>query len=100
MTPSAKKLLSVWSRLVCLNIYYFSLPKYSRKFYAGIFDEATKEQMSKPRCGNSDTGNTRPVRYAATSGWGRTHVTWNVVNYTQDLTTEQVDDAIRDALKV
>lgn len=61
--------------------------------------------MSEPRCGNPDkyqgeeeSGRVR--RFAATSGWGRPDITWNIVNYTQDLPKKQVDDSLESAFKV
>ncbi len=72
--------------------------------FQGEFDDNTLALLNRPRCGNPDKYTDEPYfrgrRYAATSGWGRAKITWNAVNYTEDLTTEQVDEALTEAFKV
>nr|XP_004661959.2 stromelysin-1 [Jaculus jaculus] len=64
----------------------------------GKLDSGTMEVMRKPRCGVPDIGhfNTFP----GTPKWGKTQLTYRIVNYTPDLSREAVDAAIGKALRV
>ncbi|NWU66563.1 MMP7 protein, partial [Pterocles burchelli] len=64
----------------------------------GKLNAETEETMKKPRCGVPDIAG-----YSTFPGnprWGKTHLTYKIVNYTPDLPQKKVDDAIRRAFKV
>ncbi|XP_066556191.1 uncharacterized protein LOC136747142 [Amia ocellicauda] len=76
--------------------------KEMQKFFhlkvTGKLDSETIEVMKKPRCGVSDV-----ARYSAfenNAKWSTTPVTYRIVNYTPDLSTQDVDRAIDQALKL
>jgi hypothetical protein len=69
---------------------------------SGVLDQATVQEMAKPRCGVPDW----PYRSGATdfaaqgSRWTNEHVTFGFQNYTADLTQAQIRVAIRAALNL
>ncbi|XP_054448522.1 stromelysin-1-like [Pteronotus mesoamericanus] len=64
----------------------------------GKLDPDTLEVMHKPRCGVPDVGGF--TTFPGMPKWGKTHLTYRIVNYTLDLPREAVDSAIEKALKV
>ncbi|XP_072192957.1 matrix metalloproteinase-27-like [Excalfactoria chinensis] len=59
-------------------------------------DTETLEMMKKPRCGVPDVG-----LYGVTlPGWKKNNLTYRTVNYTPDMSKEDVDKAIQKAFKV
>jgi len=71
----------------------------------GVYDDATKRQMRKPRCGNTDknvlTGRRRRRRYVlAGSRWGTTDITYKIVRFSPDLSQQQQESEIERAFKV
>ncbi|XP_064265496.1 matrix metalloproteinase-18-like [Passer domesticus] len=76
--------------------------KEMQKFFhltvTGKLDKETEEIMTMPRCGMPDEGGhqTSPE----TRKWEKTHLTYKILSYTQDLPRKKVDDAIRRALMV
>ncbi|XP_038059752.1 72 kDa type IV collagenase-like [Patiria miniata] len=80
----------------------------------GIIDEATSECLNRPRCGNPDfvTGQRvrrhsggRKRRYyipAEADSWSpqSTHITYDIVVYSDDLPPSVIDDSIRRAFEV
>ncbi|XP_058400495.1 stromelysin-1 [Diceros bicornis minor] len=64
----------------------------------GKLDSDTVEVMLKPRCGVPDVG--QFSTFPGTPKWGKTHLTYRIVNYTQDLPRDAVDSDIEKALKV
>ncbi|XP_037697164.1 stromelysin-2-like [Choloepus didactylus] len=64
----------------------------------GKLDSNTLEVMAKPRCGVPDVGQFTTFR--GSPKWGKTHLTYRIVKYTQDLPRNAVDSAIEKALKV
>ncbi|XP_008563739.1 PREDICTED: stromelysin-1-like, partial [Galeopterus variegatus] len=64
----------------------------------GKLDSSTLEVMHKPRCGFPDVGYFST--FPGTPKWMKTHLTYRIVNYTQDLPKDDVDSAMEKALKV
>lgn len=64
----------------------------------GQLDADTLETMSKPRCGVPDVGHFST--FPGSPKWGKTHLTYRIVNYTLDLSKDAVDSAIENALRV
>ncbi|XP_004626287.1 stromelysin-2 [Octodon degus] len=64
----------------------------------GKLDLDTLEMMRKPRCGVPDVGQFHD--FLGTPKWRKNHLTYRIVNYTQDLPREAVDSAIEKALRV
>uniref|UniRef100_A0A8D0L7N4 Peptidase metallopeptidase domain-containing protein n=1 Tax=Sphenodon punctatus TaxID=8508 RepID=A0A8D0L7N4_SPHPU len=64
----------------------------------GQLDSETLEMMKQPRCGVPDVAeyNFFPRKIK----WPRYSLTYRVINYTPDLTVEEVDQAIQEAFKV
>ncbi|OCT96146.1 collagenase 3 [Xenopus laevis] len=64
----------------------------------GKLNEDTLDIMKQPRCGVPDVGqyNFFPRKLK----WPRNNLTYRIVNYTPDLSTSEVDRAIKKALKV
>ncbi|NXH17421.1 MMP27 protein, partial [Bucco capensis] len=62
----------------------------------GKADTETLEMMKKPRCGVPDVG-----LYGVTlPGWRKSQLTYRTVNYTPDMSKEEVDKAIQKAFDV
>ncbi|NWT35444.1 MMP3 protein, partial [Cardinalis cardinalis] len=76
--------------------------KEMQKFFhltvTGKLDKETEGILTMPRCGMPDTGE-YPTS-AGTRKWEKTHLTYKILSYTQDLPKWKVDDAIRRALMV
>nr|XP_015196688.1 PREDICTED: matrilysin-like [Lepisosteus oculatus] len=64
----------------------------------GSLDAETMEVMKKPRCGVPDVA--RYQVFSDRAKWTVNPVSYRIVNYTPDLTTQEVDNAIDAALKV
>ncbi|XP_006833838.1 PREDICTED: stromelysin-1 [Chrysochloris asiatica] len=64
----------------------------------GKLDSNTLEVMHKPRCGVPDVGHFST--FPGSPKWRKTHLTYRIVEYTQDLSRDAVDSAIEKALKV
>ncbi|KAM7031174.1 matrilysin-like [Passerculus sandwichensis] len=75
--------------------------KEMQKFFhltvTGKLDTETEEIMTMPRCGMPDT---KYPTSAGTPRWKKTHLTYKILSYTQDLPRRKVEDAIRRALMV
>ncbi|XP_063161920.1 matrix metalloproteinase-27-like [Candoia aspera] len=62
----------------------------------GKIDAQTLEVMQQPRCGVPDIG-----QYVlALPGWGKTKLTYRIVNYTPDMSRADVDASIKKAFEV
>ncbi|EPY79969.1 matrix metallopeptidase 3 (stromelysin 1, progelatinase) [Camelus ferus] len=61
-------------------------------------DSDTLEVVLKPRCGVPDIGHFST--FPGMPKWGKTHLTYRIVNYTLDLPRDAVDSTIKKALKV
>ncbi|XP_033628063.1 matrix metalloproteinase-24-like [Asterias rubens] len=71
----------------------------------GVLDQSTSSLMELPRCGlpdiMPDEDGTRKRRYAHTGAkWDRREITWKIRNYSPDLTTSEIIDALRNALQI
>ncbi|KFO25633.1 Stromelysin-2 [Fukomys damarensis] len=64
----------------------------------GKLDSNTLEVIRKPRCGVPDVG--QFSTFPGMPKWRKNHLTYRIVNYTQDLPRAAVDSAIKKALKV
>ncbi|XP_051011711.1 stromelysin-2 isoform X2 [Acomys russatus] len=64
----------------------------------GKLDSSTMDLMHKPRCGVPDVGGF--TTFPGSPKWRKNHITYRIVNYTQDLPRESVDSAIERALRV
>ncbi|KAG7516007.1 macrophage metalloelastase-like [Solea senegalensis] len=64
----------------------------------GHLDSGTMKVMSQPRCGFTDAA--RYSHFAGQPKWEKSVVTYRIVNYTPDLSHEEVDSAIAKALKI
>ncbi|XP_004709063.1 stromelysin-2 [Echinops telfairi] len=64
----------------------------------GRLDADTMEVIHKPRCGVPDVGDFST--FPGSPKWKKTHLTYRIVDYTQDLSRDAVDAAIAKALKV
>ncbi|XP_064265495.1 matrilysin [Passer domesticus] len=76
--------------------------KQMQKFFhltvTGKLDKETEEIMTMPRCGMPDVAEYQT--FPGTPRWEKTHLTYKILSYTQDLPRKKVDDAIRRALMV
>ncbi|XP_045873749.1 stromelysin-2 isoform X1 [Meles meles] len=61
-------------------------------------DADTLEMMRKPRCGVPDIGDF--TTFPGMPKWGKTHLTYRVMNYTPDLPRDAVDSAVEKALSL
>ena len=68
----------------------------------GELDEATKAEMSKPRCGLPDVqvSGDRVRRYKTGSKWRKTSLTYRFKNYGRDLPRDRVQAIIARAFKM
>ena len=58
----------------------------------GLADEETLQLMNTPRCGNSDVIVTRNKRFVHNGHkWYKNLLTWDIVDYTDDLPRHMVD---------
>ncbi|NXE89979.1 MMP7 protein, partial [Menura novaehollandiae] len=64
----------------------------------GKLNAETKEIMKLPRCGMPDVAEYQT--FPGNPRWRKTHLTYEIVNYTPDLPRKKVDDAIQRALMV
>ncbi|XP_078077871.1 collagenase 3-like [Mustelus asterias] len=64
----------------------------------GNLDSATMEVMQKPRCGVPDVAEYN--HFPGTIKWKKNKITYRILNYTLDISSTDVDTAIRRALKV
>uniref|UniRef100_A0A286XCC1 Stromelysin-1 n=2 Tax=Cavia porcellus TaxID=10141 RepID=A0A286XCC1_CAVPO len=64
----------------------------------GKLDSDTLDIIRKPRCGVPDVG--QFTQFPGMPKWRKNDLTYRVVNYTQDLSRDEVDSAIEKALKV
>ncbi|XP_007944199.2 stromelysin-2 [Orycteropus afer afer] len=74
------------------------MQKFFRLEVTGKLNSDTLEVMRKPRCGVPDVGHF--TTFPGSPKWGKTHLTYRIVNYTLDLPRDAVDSAIEKALKV
>uniref|UniRef100_A0A7M4FAZ2 Stromelysin-1-like n=1 Tax=Crocodylus porosus TaxID=8502 RepID=A0A7M4FAZ2_CROPO len=64
----------------------------------GKLDSHTMNLIQKPRCGFPDTAEFST--FAGEPKWGKNILTYRILNYTPDLTAQDVDAAIKKAFKV
>ncbi|XP_008520987.2 stromelysin-1 [Equus przewalskii] len=64
----------------------------------GKLDSDTVEVMHKSRCGVPDVGHF--TTFPGMPKWSKTHLTYRIVNYTQDLPRDAVDSDVEKALKI
>ena len=58
----------------------------------GVADEETLQMMNTPRCGNNDVIVTRNKRFVYSGHkWHKNLLTWDIVDYTDDLPRHTVD---------
>ncbi|XP_007944197.1 stromelysin-1 [Orycteropus afer afer] len=74
------------------------MQKFFKLEVTGKLDSDTLEVMRKPRCGVPDVGHFST--FPGSPKWGKTHLTYRIVNYTRDLPKNAVDSTIKKALKV
>ncbi|XP_074391261.1 matrilysin isoform X2 [Zonotrichia albicollis] len=76
--------------------------KEMQKFFhltvTGKLDKETEGIMTMPRCGMPDVAEYQT--FPGTPRWKKTHLTYKILSYTQDLPRRKVEDAIRRALMV
>ena len=65
----------------------------------GELDEATLQEMKKPRCGNADVDESgdRVRRYKTGPKWRRTTLKYRFLNYGQDMSRDTVRAVIKEA---
>ncbi|XP_033114666.1 hatching enzyme-like [Anneissia japonica] len=73
-----------------------SLQQFANIPVTGRLDDQTLALLDAPRCGLPDV---LPFKTAST-GWPNHQITYSIESYTQDLSTDDIEDTIRDALKV
>uniref|UniRef100_A0ACB8FFR3 Uncharacterized protein n=2 Tax=Sphaerodactylus townsendi TaxID=933632 RepID=A0ACB8FFR3_9SAUR len=64
----------------------------------GDLDSKTLEEIQKPRCGNPDVGDF--AFFGGNPKWEKKHLTYRILNYTQDMRQVDVDKAIEKAFQV
>ncbi|XP_064588980.1 matrilysin [Zonotrichia leucophrys gambelii] len=76
--------------------------KEMQKFFhltvTGKLDKETEGILTMPRCGMPDVAEYQT--FPGTPRWKKTHLTYKILSYTQDLPRRKVEDAIRRALMV
>ncbi|XP_065669595.1 collagenase 3 isoform X2 [Hydra vulgaris] len=65
----------------------------------GVLDSITVKKFNQPRCGIEDKfSNLRPKRYVTQGGkWHKKLLTFQILNYSNDLSKDQIDKTIKDA---
>ncbi|XP_078692828.1 stromelysin-1-like [Branchiostoma floridae x Branchiostoma belcheri] len=66
----------------------------------GALEDDILRKVKEPRCLRSNPFAAMTEDSAPPVRWGRQELTYRIVNYTRDLTKEEVDDAVKRALKV
>ncbi|NBD24092.1 matrixin family metalloprotease [Paenibacillus glycinis] len=68
----------------------------------GVLDERTAEEMGKPRCGFPDHPQTAGVSDFVAQGnkWDHANITYRIMNFTPDLTQNEVRTAVQQAFAV
>jgi hypothetical protein len=88
----------------CSLSFTSMLEDYQRRFglkVTGKFDDTTKEQMNRPRCGNKDKGVALLNTVAKLSAykWSRSSLTYSIRGYPTQLSQTATKNIIRDAFK-
>ncbi|CAF0984678.1 unnamed protein product [Rotaria sp. Silwood1] len=78
------------------------LKDFQQRFHlkvTGILDDATKRQMSQPRCGNKDPSFSLVKNTAASLGlkWSRSTLTWSLKNYSPRIGAAESRNIIQQA---
>ncbi|XP_017291897.1 collagenase 3 [Kryptolebias marmoratus] len=66
----------------------------------GTLNGETLEMMKKPRCGVPDEKVASFSTFGDKSKWNKMSLTYRIVNYTPDMSVEEVDNSIQKALQV